>query len=182
MDRLQADRLRGRLFALLIGFDDRLSRRDAELIHEFMDVGEFVLSLEQIADVLAEDERALTDDERVEVLALVEEMEMDDRVPSAVGRYPRTPGLQGHTGNAEYSVSRRDSHSPIDQVHGNRRSAWTELRVIGGDHGASNQVSGESHDDLGSVVPTRLSNGKPDQSQGRCLVAYSGLFWALPVK
>ena len=76
---------------------DRLRRstvdRDGELIHEFIDVGEFVLSLEQIADVLAEDERALTDDERVEVLALVEEMGMDDRVPSAVGRCPRAPGL-----------------------------------------------------------------------------------------
>ena len=93
VDRLQADRLHGRLFALLIGFDDRLSRRDAELIHEFIDVGEFVLSLEQIADVLAEDERALTDDERVEVLALVEEVGMDDRVPSAIGRCPRAPGL-----------------------------------------------------------------------------------------
>lgn len=54
VDRLSADRLRGRLFGLLIGFDDRVAARDVELIHEFIDVGEWGLALEQMADVLAE--------------------------------------------------------------------------------------------------------------------------------
>lgn len=89
MDALQADRLRGRLLALLIGLEDRLTAKDATLIHEFIDAGEFGLSLEQVVDVLAETHREMTDRERAEMLALVADMAMDDRVPRAMELCPR---------------------------------------------------------------------------------------------
>lgn len=89
MDRAEADRVRGRLFALLSGFDDRLSERDTQLIHEFIEVGEWALPIEQMADVLAEADQALTDHERAEMLALVQEMGMDDRVPRVMEHCPR---------------------------------------------------------------------------------------------
>jgi hypothetical protein len=83
------DDVRGRLFGLLIRLDDRLSERDAKLIHEFIEVGEYGLALEQIADVLSEDEVPISDQERADMLALVEAMEMGDRVPGALGWCPR---------------------------------------------------------------------------------------------
>lgn len=80
--------LRGRLSGVLARQDDRLSVDDARLIHEFIDVGECGLALEQIADVLSEDKVALRDDERTEMLALNARMEMGDRVPDALGLCP----------------------------------------------------------------------------------------------
>lgn len=47
-------------------------------------VGELGLALEQIADVLSEDQLPLAPDERSDMLALVERMEMGARVPHAL--------------------------------------------------------------------------------------------------
>jgi hypothetical protein len=49
---------------------------------------ELVLALEQIADVLSEDERPLTPEERADILALVSRMKMGERVPRAVAFCP----------------------------------------------------------------------------------------------
>lgn len=88
MPLVDAPELRGRLFAVLVWLDDRLPADQATLIHEFVDVGEWGLALEQIADVLSEDEIGLRDDERAELLALNSRMEMGDRVPHALGFCP----------------------------------------------------------------------------------------------
>jgi len=84
MDRAQFDEIAGVLRGLLIRLDDRLALRDITLISEFIDAGELGLALEQIADVLSEDEHALTRDERADMLSLVSRMRMDDRVPRAL--------------------------------------------------------------------------------------------------
>jgi hypothetical protein len=44
LSKPQFDDLRGRLFGLLISVSDRLTERDARLIQEFIDVGEFGLA------------------------------------------------------------------------------------------------------------------------------------------
>jgi hypothetical protein len=74
----------GRLRGLLIRLSDRLSDKDLLLIAEFIDANELGLALEQMADVLSEDEQPLAPDERSDMLALVERMQMDDRVPRAL--------------------------------------------------------------------------------------------------
>lgn len=76
--------LSGRPFAVLIRLEDRLAVDQATLIHEFIDVGELGLALEQMADVLSEDEIRLRDNERAEMLALNTRMGMGDRVPHAL--------------------------------------------------------------------------------------------------
>ena len=76
------------MFGLLTRLDDRLTRRDSTLIHEFIDVGEFGLALEQIADVLSEDEVPISGAERADMLALNTDMQMGDRVPGALQLCP----------------------------------------------------------------------------------------------
>ena len=56
MDADRWDSLCGRLFGVLTSLDDRSTRREAELIDEFIDLGEFAPALEQMADVLTEDD------------------------------------------------------------------------------------------------------------------------------
>jgi len=41
--------LDGRLYGLLIGLDDRIDSEQAQLLHHFIDVGEYGLALEEIA-------------------------------------------------------------------------------------------------------------------------------------
>lgn len=60
--------------------DDRLPGKDVSLIAEFIDASELGLALEQVADVLCEDELPLTPEERADMLALAERMQMGDRV------------------------------------------------------------------------------------------------------
>ena len=72
------------LHGLLIRLDDRLPGKDITLIAEFIDAGELGLALEQMADALSEDEQPLAPDERSDMLALVERMQMGDRVPGAL--------------------------------------------------------------------------------------------------
>ena len=88
MDRASHEEIAGILHGLLVRVDDRLPGKDVTLIAEFIDAGELGLSLEQMADVLSEDEAALTADERADMLALVNRMQMDDRVPRALSFCP----------------------------------------------------------------------------------------------
>jgi hypothetical protein len=88
VDATHWDGLRGRLFGVLTRLDDRFLPRDATLIHEFIEVGEFGLALEQMADVLAEDGTPITDEERADMLALNEDMKMGERVPRVLATCP----------------------------------------------------------------------------------------------
>lgn len=84
MNRAYYEEIAGQLHSLLIRLDDRLPGKDVTLIAEFIDANELGLALEQMADVLSEDEQPLTPDERADMLALVERMQMGDRVPRAL--------------------------------------------------------------------------------------------------
>ncbi|WP_028644541.1 MafI family immunity protein [Nocardioides sp. URHA0020] len=77
------------LHGLLIRLDNRLPGKDITLIAEFIDANELGLDLEQMADVLSEDEQPLASDERVDILALVDRMQMGDRVPDALRFCPK---------------------------------------------------------------------------------------------
>lgn len=88
MDHASRQEIVGLLHGLLVRLDDRLPDKDVTLIAEFIDVGEFGLVLEQIADVLSEDEQPPSADERADMLALVDRMQMDDRVPRALAFCP----------------------------------------------------------------------------------------------
>jgi len=88
VDRTYYEEIAGRLHGLLIGLDDRLPGKDVTLIAEFIDANELGLAVEQMADVLSVDERPLSHDERSEMLALVDQMHMDDRVPRALSFCP----------------------------------------------------------------------------------------------
>lgn len=88
MDRTYYEDIAGRLRGLLIRLDDRLPFKAVALIAEFVDANELGLALEQMTDVLSEDGQPLTSDERADIVALVERMEMGDRVPSALRLCP----------------------------------------------------------------------------------------------
>ena len=88
MNRTDHDEISGALRGLVIRLSDRLPDKDVLLITEFVDVGELGLALEQIADVMSEDERPLTTDERSDMLALAMRMEMGARVPHALSFCP----------------------------------------------------------------------------------------------
>jgi hypothetical protein len=59
------------------------------LFHEFIEVGEYGLALEEIAGALAQDAVAITDQERGDMLAPAARMQMDDLVPHALGSCPQ---------------------------------------------------------------------------------------------
>jgi hypothetical protein len=84
VDRAAYEEIAGVLHGLEIRLGDRLAEKDRVLITEFIDVGELGLALEQIADVLSEDKQPLADDERSDMLALVDRMDMGTRVPHAL--------------------------------------------------------------------------------------------------
>lgn len=91
MDASYYEEIRGRLHGLLIRLSDRIPANDQELITEFIDANELGLALEQIAYVLSEEELPLVPDERVDILALAEHMEMGEEVPRALERCPGLP-------------------------------------------------------------------------------------------
>lgn len=78
------EEIAGVLRGLLVRLDDRLPDMDVTPIDEFIDVNELGLALEQLADVLSEDEQPLTAEERADMLALVDVMQMGDRVSQAL--------------------------------------------------------------------------------------------------
>jgi hypothetical protein len=87
-DPARYEDLQGRLSGLLIRLDDRFEDWDKRLLHEFIDAGEFGLALEQMADLLAEVEAPLTENERHDMLTLVQIMEMGDHVPRVLAFCP----------------------------------------------------------------------------------------------
>jgi hypothetical protein len=76
--------LAGRLRGLLIRLDGRLGRKQVQLLHHFIEVGEYGLALEEIAGVLAQGQIAILDEERSDILALARAMKMDNLVPRAL--------------------------------------------------------------------------------------------------
>lgn len=90
MDTSQAEALNGRLHGLLIQVGDRLTSDLAAVTSELIDAGEYGLALEFIADYLSEEEQAVSDDERLEMLSLAAEMQMDGRVQRALALCPPT--------------------------------------------------------------------------------------------
>src|SRR5665648_548610 len=80
--------LRGRLLGILIRLEDRLAPSQVVFIHELIDVGEWGVALEAIADVLAEDEVEIHDDEREDLLMLNGRLGMGERVPHALSFCP----------------------------------------------------------------------------------------------
>ncbi|GAA4586079.1 hypothetical protein GCM10023194_31070 [Planotetraspora phitsanulokensis] len=88
MDRADYEDVAGVLRSLLIRLDDRLPGKGLNLIAEFIDANELGLALEQMADVLSEEELPLTAGERADMLALVDRMQMGDRVPRALSFCP----------------------------------------------------------------------------------------------
>lgn len=83
--------LAGRLYGLLITFDDRLPSEQARLLHRFIEVGEYGLALEEITGALAQHAIPITDQERGDILGLGYQMKLQgDLVPRAVSHCPRT--------------------------------------------------------------------------------------------
>jgi hypothetical protein len=89
LDAAYYEDLAGRLYGLLIGLDDRLDHEDARQLHHFIEVGEYGLALQEIADALAHATVPITDQERTDMLTLTATMNMDDLVPRALGFCPR---------------------------------------------------------------------------------------------
>jgi len=89
MDAAYYEDLAGRLYGLLVVLDDRIGRDQASLLHDFIEVGEYDLALEQIAGTLAQDEVAITGQERGDMLALAARMKLEgDLVPRALAACP----------------------------------------------------------------------------------------------
>ena len=89
VDRAYYEEIAGVLHGLLVRLDDRLPGKDVTLIAEFIDANELGLALEQLADVLSEDEQPLSAEERADMLALADRMQMGDRVPRALEFCPK---------------------------------------------------------------------------------------------
>ncbi len=75
---------------MLIALEDRLEDSDARQVHEFIDVGEYGLALEEMAAALAHRRAAIASQERSDMLALTTRMRMDDRVPRVLESCPRS--------------------------------------------------------------------------------------------
>jgi hypothetical protein len=89
MDAAYCDDLAGRLYGLLIGLGDRLQGEQAQLLHHFIDVGEYELALEEIAGTLAQHTIAITDQERSDMLTMTRQMKLGDIVPHTLGFCPQ---------------------------------------------------------------------------------------------
>jgi len=76
--------LAGRLYGLLIRLEDRLNCDDASVIHQFTDSRHYGLALEEIAKTVAHCQVGITGQERADMLAaaeLVDVLARADRVP-----------------------------------------------------------------------------------------------------
>lgn len=91
VERAEYEHISGFLRGLLVRLDDRLRAKDLVLIAEFIDVGELGLALEQLADVLSEEETAISPRERADMLTLAERMSMGQRVPRTLEFCPVRP-------------------------------------------------------------------------------------------
>lgn len=88
MDRAHYGQIAGLLHGLLIRLADRLLGKDITLFAEFIGANELGLALEQMADVLSEEERPLTEDERADMVALADRMQMGGWVPQVLALCP----------------------------------------------------------------------------------------------
>ena len=77
MDAAYYEDLAGRLYGLLILLEDRLGAEQTRLLYHFVKVGEYGLALEETAGALAWTRRAITDQERSDMLALARRMKME---------------------------------------------------------------------------------------------------------
>ncbi len=91
MDPACYEDLRDRLLSLLIMLDQRLGDHEAGQVHEFIDVGEYGLALEEMAGALSQAWTPITDQERSDMLALTHRMKMDEQVPGALESCPCRP-------------------------------------------------------------------------------------------
>jgi hypothetical protein len=90
IDAAYYEELAGRLYGLLIGLDARIGNEQAQMLHHFIEVGEYGLALEEIADTLAQDTIAINDQERGDMLALAARMKLEGGlVPRALAACPR---------------------------------------------------------------------------------------------
>ena len=79
----------GYLRGLLSRLEGRMPAKDYfVVIAEFIDVGEFGLALEHMADALGEEGLPVMDDERASMLALARRMQTGDRVGRALALCP----------------------------------------------------------------------------------------------
>ena len=90
MDAAYWEDLAGRLYGLLILLEDRLGSDQAELFREFIEVGEYGVTLEENRRRTRLGKIAITDQERGDMLAMADSMKMDDLVPHALGFCPKT--------------------------------------------------------------------------------------------
>lgn len=90
MDGAYYEDIAGRLRGLQIRLSDRLPDDSHAVITEFIDHNELGLALEQMADLLAEDEKPLSPDERTDMLILAKTMEIERRVNQALALCPPT--------------------------------------------------------------------------------------------
>jgi hypothetical protein len=88
VDAAYYEEITGVVRGLTIRLSDRLCEKDLILITEFLEANELGLALEQIADVLCEDEQPVTADERADMLALADRMQLDGRVSRALAFCP----------------------------------------------------------------------------------------------
>jgi hypothetical protein len=89
VDAAYYEDLAGRLYGLLILLEDRLGAEQTRLLYHFVEVEEYGLALKETAGALAWTRRAITDQERSDMLALVRRMKMDDLVSQALRFCPR---------------------------------------------------------------------------------------------
>jgi hypothetical protein len=89
MDAAYYEELAGRLYGLLIGLDNRIDSEQAQLLHHFIDVGEYGLALEEIAGTLAQDTIAITLQERGDMLALAARMKLEGDLVRLLWRLAR---------------------------------------------------------------------------------------------
>jgi hypothetical protein len=72
--------LAGRLYGLLIVLEDRLNCDDASIIHKFIDARHYGLALDEITRTLAHRTIGITDQERVDMLALADSVDVLARI------------------------------------------------------------------------------------------------------
>lgn len=95
MDAAYFEDLAGRLYGLLVVLDDRIGSEHAQLLHHFIEVGEYGLALEEIAGTLAQDQVAITGQERAGMLALAARMKLEaNLVPRALAACPQSGGRE----------------------------------------------------------------------------------------
>jgi hypothetical protein len=88
--RVERAELQLRLLALGASVENRLTDEQRRWFAEFVDVGEYQLALETVADWLSEDARPISEAERREARALADAMGNADRVVPLLDSCPRT--------------------------------------------------------------------------------------------